>query len=137
MQKKARPSSIPGWESGIRLLGKVALAKSASPMGVALGEARMGPLGHLQVDLGRLVVGDAGGRPISPLVRVADLVEPLRQGNQHYNGLARQQVLEKRVASGAGHHTPKIRNVGTDLLAHHVICGLEILPARIENTGRA
>ena len=49
MQEKARPSRLPH-------ITKVPLTERTAPVSVTCGQEGVGPLGHLQVDLGRLLV---------------------------------------------------------------------------------
>ena len=95
----------------------------------------MRTLRNLQVNLGRLLVYRSGLGQISPKMRMTDLIEPLRQSHQHNLRLACQQILEKCDGPGARHRTPECGHGSTHVLGDLAIGWLQIVPARIQNTG--
>jgi hypothetical protein len=95
----------------------------------------MGPLGHLQVDLGRLLVCLPGFGHIAPHVGVSYLIEPLSQSHQEDVRLTRQQVLEKSDGPGPRDGTAEVRHGGAHVLGDLAIRGLQITPAGIQNAG--
>ena len=70
MQEKAGPSRLPR-------ITEVPLTERTAPVSVTCGQEGVGPFGHLQVNLGRLLVCLPGFGQIAPHVGVPYLIEPI------------------------------------------------------------